>query len=383
MTLFGVTVDKWAIGNSTNIATIIIQSICFLITLTLLIIRTYHIAYGFTTIKSTWKSAALPITQYLMMLMSILYLFCHEWNYIHLYRTFNPINCGVWFECIMITHASTRALLLAFLMLRSSLSFDNSFCAIPLKWTITIITITTIMNIIPLPFIVTDFIAIQPFKDNSFCFRILGNTAVAGGSILHLLNCIASILTLILFYWKAREVSKCFNDIKTKAKMNNGLVDLKFEFKKHINLGILTVIGTILIFFFQDIFSVFIGITFALDQTVNNILTFMMFKEYAIIYKWLLCKNNNAKVDNVINMVHMTQITRKRVNSNTNVISRTVQESSKGIPSFQQDKSLSRVVIVNNNDTTITSNYTPSGHALPSLPEDQNENKSTIVELDT
>eukprot|EP01084_Bolivina_argentea_P191138 328326_1 len=314
MTLFDITLDEWAKGkHSTTTSTIIIQSICLFISLILTIIRIYQMYKQLNKYKSDPKLVLLPITQFIMMFLSCLYIFFHEWNYIHLYFESNSMDCAIWFGLIMISLTLTRVLLFAFLMLRSSLSFENTFCAIPLSLSITIVTITTLGSIIPASILLTDFIPIQPFPANGFCFRIVGETAVICGTIFHLLNCVLSIVALIIFYIKSRSVRQLFDALDKDGKMSDNLVDLNFQFRKHIKLGMITIIGTVVIFFVQDMFSVLIGISFAFDQTINNILTFIMFKENSSVYNFLFCKHR--QLESEINVVNLQDMQKKRAHS--------------------------------------------------------------------
>lgn len=303
--LWGIKLDEWAVGPATPIVTMAIQSVCLLISLTLLIIRAYHMYQNREILKSKRKSAAFQLAQWIMNLVSCIYLFYHEWNYIHLYVPTNSLDCAAWFSLIIIAIPTTRVFLFIFLMLRSSFTFEGTICEISKKISYTLIIMTIISNYVPLIFILTDFTPITPFPDKGFCFRVFGSKAVIAINIMHGSNCFASLIALIVFYWKARTVSKMFMSLTNNGKMNESLMELNYEFKKHTKLGMITVAGTIVVFFFGDMLSVLVGITFALDQTTNNFLTFIMFKESAKYYKWLLCKHK--EIENRENVIHMTK----------------------------------------------------------------------------
>eukprot|EP01084_Bolivina_argentea_P026597 49459_1 len=288
MVLFGFTpLDTWAISDSTTYTTMTIQSICLFLTLILILIRAYYIYKEWDKFQSNWKfqlEASLPLTQLLMMIFSFIYMFFHLWNYIYLYNSSNPLDCTIWFSILGICFASTRILLISFLMLRSSLSFKNTFCALSPKISIIMITITVIINITSIVMIDNDSVAFNPIPDKGVCWRSQGEIAAVWSTVLHLGNSIISIMALAIFYWKSSSVKKLIESLTNDNKMNNDLIELDNSFKKHIKLGIITVAGTILIFFVQEILTVLLGISFALDQTINNILTFIMFKPHEIVY---------------------------------------------------------------------------------------------------
>eukprot|EP01084_Bolivina_argentea_P164567 286107_1 len=292
MTLFGITMDKWATGSATNITTLCVQTICLWISLTMLISRLYHLFGSRHKIKSYWKFASLQLSQVFMTLFSCLYMFIHGWNYVFLYFPSNPLNCSIWFALIMIMLACTRILLFYFLMLRSSLAFESSLCNfnIPLKISALLIVVVTIISIATIATILTDFISTHPFPDKGFCWRIPGKRAVMASMLFHLTHCIASVAALVIFYLKSKAVKNSIAILRKDNKLNAKLMELDREFRRHIQLGMITIIGTIIIFFVQDVTSVTLGMIFAIDQTLNNVLTFIILKENTKYYECLCCK---------------------------------------------------------------------------------------------
>eukprot|EP01084_Bolivina_argentea_P164568 286115_1 len=292
MTLFGITVDKWATGSTTNITTLCVQSICLWISITTLLSSLYHLFGNTNKIKSYWKFASLQLSQMFMTLFSCLYMFIHGWNYVFLYFHSNPLNCSIWFALIMIMLACTRILLFYFLMLRSSLAFESSLCNfnIPLKISVLLIVLVTTTTIATIYVLLIDFVSFHPYADKGYCWRIQGNRAVMASALFHATHCIASAAALVIFYLKSKAVNNFIAILRKDNKLNAKLMELDREFKRHIQLGMITIIGTIIIFFVQDVTSVTLGMIFALDQTVNNVLTFIILKENTKYYKCLCCK---------------------------------------------------------------------------------------------
>ena len=305
MTLYGIILDKWAVGERTRRATIAIQSICLIISLSLLFIRSYHIYQNRQALLNKKKALTLQLSQWIMTVFSCLYLFFHDWNYIHLYLPTNGMDCAAWWIIALTSFTSTRVFLFIFLTLRSSYTFEDTVFELSKKICYTFIAITVILNYGSLCLMFTDFTPISPFPDKGFCFRTIGPQATIGINILHGSNCLLSIIAVVLFYWKARMVKKAFATHQENGKMDASLLELNYQFTKHIKLGIITVTGTIILFVLLDMLSVMKGITGALDQVTNNILTFIMFKESARYYRILLCRKKQVK--NRQNIIQMTK----------------------------------------------------------------------------
>eukprot|EP01083_Nonionella_stella_P071367 191655_1 len=290
MPFFGFTIDTWALKTyeRTMIATVSIQSTCLFITLILSITRIYRIYLNWNQLKLSYKFALLHGVQLLMMIFSILYIFFHGWNYIHLFLASNPMDCDLWMRSLIICFVMTRILMIVFLMVRSTVSFAGTFCELSLKITLPIIAMSVCAGVV---LAVEIFTQIQTFYliPNKFCWRIVTKTGNIMGAVSHGANCVLSMAVLIVFYVKSRAVRKEMKVLQNNNELNVHYRELEREFNKHIQLGALTVFGTIIMFFFSDFLSILLGITFALDQVVNNVLTFIMFKEHTNVYKCLCC----------------------------------------------------------------------------------------------
>eukprot|EP01084_Bolivina_argentea_P291609 501180_1 len=282
MGIFNIILDTWAIGEPLNIATMTIQSICLFISLILIFIAIHSIHKDHKYFKSNCKLQLLQYIQLLMMIFSCVFIFFHFWNYIHLHISTNSMDCQFWFVSLMTAFTITRILVFAFLMLRSSFLFENTFCELPSNISITLLIVVILSNIIPLILQIIDNEPITPFPDKGFCWRIQGKIGDYGGYISQASNSVASFAAVIIFYWKAHSVKTFVNSVNG---LENELLQLHTSFKRHIILGIYTVSGTIIVSIAGQFLSVTLGISFALDQTVNNILTLIMLKEHAMIYK--------------------------------------------------------------------------------------------------
>ena len=303
--IWGIKLDAWAVGEDTTRATMAIQSICLFTSLVFLSIRTHQMYQNREMLLQKKKRLVLQLSQWFMLLLSCFYLFTHEWNYIHLYLPTNSMDCRAWFCMVMTSIASTRVFLFIFLTLRSSFTFEGTVCELRKEISYTLIALTVIFNYGSLVFLLTDFTPISPFPNNGFCWRIIGLQAGIALQTLHGANCVLSIAAVIIFYRKAKTVKTAFMALEEDGKMSPTLIELNYEFKKHVKLGTITVAGTILMFIVADLLSVLMGITFALDQVANNFLTFIMFKESSKYYQFLLCKKNEMKnQETVIQMVH-------------------------------------------------------------------------------
>eukprot|EP01083_Nonionella_stella_P107325 310712_1 len=303
--IVNVDLDSWAIGEQLNIVTLTIQSICLSITLILVSIRARYIYRALQQVTSNWKIPLLPLIQFAMMLFSCQYLFGHWWNYVHSHLPHNSMDCYGWFALIMIGLTMTRVLLFGFLMLRSSLTFHGTFCALSYKISIVMVVAVALLNLVPLPFIIVGATPTHPIPQRGFCWGRVSESAAVASWVFHLSNGIASTAAVFIFYWKARHVEGLVKSLTSENKMSDDLMEIHAEFKKHIILGILTAVGTIFMFFIMEVLTVTLGIAFALDQTMNNVLTVVMFKEHAPIYQYLCCKCGAKKHKQ--NTIHLSR----------------------------------------------------------------------------
>eukprot|EP01084_Bolivina_argentea_P227152 383660_1 len=300
-------VDKLAEWDETLKATLTIQSLCLLISFTLFFIRTYQV------IKETLNSEIrkskivkirlLQVSHLCAMFFSAFYIFLHFWNYIHYYISTNPMECDAWFIIIMISITLSKNFVYCFLMLRSSLAFDTSLFMIPLPISIIVISIAWITQWIMTILMLTDFTPFSPFPTNGFCFRILGDNGTIGITGYNLVDALSAFIALILFWWKARFVSKGLNSLQADNELQPEMIVISEMFKKHILLGVLIFIGSILIWFGGEFLSVLMGIAGALHLTCNNVYIFLLFKPNDYIYQIVCCKKgfgkSNKDVDNL------------------------------------------------------------------------------------
>eukprot|EP01083_Nonionella_stella_P177928 627008_1 len=287
--LFNITMDSWIIGRDPIIATITLQTICLLITITLCIIRIHHICLIQHQLKHNWKFALLHYSQLMMMIFSSMYIFMHGWNYVHIFLPSNMIDCTTWLRLLLVPHPTTRICLFIFLMTRSSISFQGTFCHLPFKTTIPIIIAAIIGSSALIIELFTEAEAYHPLPNSGVCWRILTPTGALMGQFYHWVNCVLSIAVLVIFYVKARAVQKEIKILENNNDLSAHLQELQFEFNKHIRLGALAVAGNILIVFFVDSLTIMLGVAFALDQTVNNVLTTAMFEQFSSMYRCMCC----------------------------------------------------------------------------------------------
>eukprot|EP01084_Bolivina_argentea_P227151 383659_1 len=305
--IFGtnVALDNWAVGKHTPLATVLIQSTCLLISIIFIFLRVYHIYHHLHAITSDHKLLLVISTQLLMMIVSVIYTSLHLWNYLFFYLflddSFNATACQRLFSFILGTLVITRILLFTFLMLRSSLAFQNSFYNLSPKISIIAITTNFIGNLLTFIFVILHTEPFKIFPFNNFCFRKLDKVGHAANATIHLFSNVASIAALIIFYLKTRSVRK---EVKLLGhnKMSAAMQELNIEFKKHTSLGMITVSGTIITYFAFEMFTVLLGICFNLDQLVNNILTTLILDKYLYL-RCCSCKRvKDRKVKSIMDV---------------------------------------------------------------------------------
>eukprot|EP01083_Nonionella_stella_P091444 255677_1 len=289
MGIFELTIDTWTATPQTMICTIVIQSICLIITVVLLVIRVYHICRIKTHLKQSCQFSFLHLSHLFMMLFSLLYLFLYEWNYIHLFLSTNIMECNQWLQSLAISFSFTRILLFAFLMLRSTICFEDTLYAVSSKLTLPVVMISIIAGILLITAIFTQFDGFHAIPNSGICWRTATVIGHGMNSASHGINMILSLVVLMIFCCKVRSVNKEIAILRRNKAMDEYTAELQSEFRKHIKLGTLTVMGTVLLFFCGDLLSAMLGIAYALDQTVNNILTFIMFEEHTDVYRRCCC----------------------------------------------------------------------------------------------
>eukprot|EP01084_Bolivina_argentea_P267075 453242_1 len=382
MTISGIAWDTWVLGNSFVYSSIIIVSIFFFISFTLFLIRICQVYKQNSIELVEYPEKLLQFCHLSAMFFSSFYMFLYVWNYLHIYSDSNEMNCTLWYILIMTSITMTKVFIYSFLMLRSTLSFRNSFFEIPLKTSISITLITCISQLTWCALMLYDF---EPgLLTGSMCFRILGPLGTLGIVGFNINDAISAFVALLIFWIKAKSVKRmlflCINGNKKskcenkKHKSDTALELTKKEltnvFNKHIKLGMLIVIGSILIFLAGEFLTMTMGLASCLHQCLNNIYIFLLFKENNNLYNiFCICKykkcfkrsnNNTNELAYHLDTHKTTQIkvTKPTSPNNNNVQS----EGCKAIYPSQDIIVIDVLSQITDVHDTTTSNYIPSFH---------------------
>eukprot|EP00485_Elphidium_margaritaceum_P002282 CAMPEP_0202685466 /NCGR_PEP_ID=MMETSP1385-20130828/1218_1 /ASSEMBLY_ACC=CAM_ASM_000861 /TAXON_ID=933848 /ORGANISM="Elphidium margaritaceum" /LENGTH=257 /DNA_ID=CAMNT_0049339815 /DNA_START=358 /DNA_END=1131 /DNA_ORIENTATION=+ len=187
------------------------------------------------------------------------------------------MDCAVWFEFVMVTITLNKNFLYTFLMLRSSLAFNILMFQIPLRVTVTVILIAFISQWVMTGFMLHDYIAISPFPDNGFCFRILSEKGEIGLSYWNLTDALSGMIALCVFWYKARSVKQTLLNLQEKDELDADTQKMRALFNRHIALGILIILGSVVLFFLAEFLQYTMGIVGTLQQAVTNFYIFLFF----------------------------------------------------------------------------------------------------------
>eukprot|EP01084_Bolivina_argentea_P182455 314958_1 len=203
-------------------ATFVLQCICFAVSMIVLIARTYQLYVGKEE-KQYFKSfgvSLLNISPILMLILNQIYVFFHATNYYSaLYSTTPFIDCTQWYPLILYSQIHGRMFMYLFLMIRSSLSFYHSVFHLSIKIVIGFIAVYAIAIEIALILVMLNFTAINPFA--GFCFRMFNDTGLHAANTVVIIDVIASIIVLIIFWYKSVQVCRFAKTVAIAFQKNS------------------------------------------------------------------------------------------------------------------------------------------------------------------
>ncbi len=80
-----------------------------------------------------------------------------------------------------------------------------------------------------------------------------------------------------------------------KDEIDKELSDVNQVFRKHIFLGMLIFLGSMLIFLAGEFLTVLMGVASAMHQLANNVYIFLLFKQNNYVYAKLCCRFGQNK----------------------------------------------------------------------------------------